>query len=92
MTSQFSDMTSSSNFFYAVCFSCKIYLLVQFSCHYYHWFWSYGNFFYKGLTRNPEIGNIPVCVLPNIWRLEQVGDTKIGMNVSNKMLLNTAKF
>ena len=26
-------------------------------------------FLYKGLTRNPEIGNIPVWVLPNIWRL-----------------------
>ena len=24
-------------------------------------------FFYKGLTRNPEIGNTPVWVLPNIW-------------------------
>ena len=41
------------------------------------------------LTRNPEIGN--VCVLPNIWRLGQVTDTKFGTNVSNKMLLNTAK-
>ena len=26
-------------------------------------------FFSKGLTRNPEIGNTPVCVLPDIWRL-----------------------
>ena len=24
-------------------------------------------FFYKGLTRNPEIGNTSVWVLPNIW-------------------------
>ena len=37
-------------------------------------------FFYKGLTRNPEIGNTPVWVLPNIWRLGQVMDTKFGMS------------
>ena len=49
-------------------------------------------FFYKRLTRNPEIGNTPVWVLPNIWRLGRVMDTKFGMNVSNRMLLNAAKF
>ena len=40
----------------------------------------------------PEIRNrkYPVCVFPNIWRLELVRDTKFGMNVSNKILLNTA--
>ena len=48
-------------------------------------------FFYKGLTKNPEIGNTPVWVLPNIWRLGQVRDTKFGTNVSNEMLLNAAK-
>ena len=36
----------------------------------------YNNFdsydFYKGLTRNPEIGNTPVQVLPNIWRLGEL--------------------
>ena len=42
-------------------------------------------FFYKGLTRNLEIGNTPVLVLPNIWRLVQVLDTKFGTNVSNKI-------
>ena len=26
-------------------------------------------YFYKELTGNPEIGNISVYVLPNIWRL-----------------------
>ena len=49
-------------------------------------------FFYKGLTKNPEIGNTPVCVLPNIWRLEWVMDTKFGRNVSIRMLLNATKF
>ena len=45
-------------------------------------------FFYKGLTRNPEIGNVHVWVFPNIWRLGRVIDT---MNVSNRMLLNAKK-
>ena len=49
-------------------------------------------FFYKGLTRNPEIGNNSVWVLPNIWRLGRVMDTKFGTNISNRMLLNAAKF
>ena len=49
-------------------------------------------FFYKGLTRNPEIGNIPIWVLPNIWRLGKVMDTKFGTNVSNRILLKVAKF
>ena len=49
-------------------------------------------FFYKVLTRNPEIGNTPVWALPYILRLGQVMDTKFGTNVSNKKLLNTAKF
>ena len=48
-------------------------------------------FFYSGLTRNPEIGNTPVWVLPNIWRLGQVRNIKFDTNVSNKMLLNAAK-
>ena len=47
--------------------------------------------FYKGLTRNPEIGNNPIRVWLNIWRLLQASNTKFGANVSNKMLLNDAK-
>ena len=39
-----------------------------------------------------KIGNAPVLVLPNSCRLGQVSDTKFGTNVSNKMLLNAAKF
>ena len=49
-------------------------------------------FFYKGFPRNPDIENTPVWVLPNIWRLAEFMDTKFGMNVSNRMLLNAAKF
>ena len=48
-------------------------------------------FFYKGLTGNPEIRNTTVYVLPNIWRLGRVRDTKFGTTVSNKMLLNAAE-
>ena len=48
-------------------------------------------FFYKGLITNPEIGNSPFWVLLNIWRLEQVKDTKFGTNVSNEILMNAAK-
>ena len=50
-------------------------------------------FFYKGLTRNVEIGNIAIWVLPNIWRLVQERDTKFGTNVSNKCywMLQNAK-
>ena len=91
MTSQFSHMTSSSVF---LTFFVS---LVTFS------YWSKFHIniitgsgvmtisFYKGLTRNPEIGNTPVWVLPNIWRLGRVMDTKFGTNVSNRMLLNAAK-
>ena len=48
-------------------------------------------FLCKRLTRNPEIGNTRIWVLPNIWRLVQVRDTKFGTKVSNEMLLNDAK-
>ena len=48
-------------------------------------------FFYKGLTRSPEIENTPIWLLPNTWRLGRVRDTKFSMNVSNEMLLNAVK-
>ena len=47
--------------------------------------------FYKGLTRNLEIGNNPVWGLTNFWRLGRVRNTKFAKNVSNKILLNAAK-
>ena len=48
-------------------------------------------FVYKGFTRSLEIGNTPVWILANIWRLERVRDATYGANVSDKKLLNTAK-
>ena len=49
-------------------------------------------FFYKGLTRIPEIGITPVWGLPNICRLGRAMDTKFGAIVCNRMLLNATKF
>ena len=42
--------------------------------------------------RNLKIGNTPIWVLLNIWRLGQIRDTKFGTNVFNEMLLNAAKY
>ena len=49
-------------------------------------------FFYKGLARNPKIGNTPVWILPNIWRQGKVMDTKFSAGVPNRMILNAATF
>ena len=49
------------------------------------------SFIYKDLSRNPEIGNIPFWIFPNIYRLRRVSDTNFGTNISNKKLLNAAK-
>ena len=49
------------------------------------------NSVYKELNRSPGIGNTPIWISPNIWRLGRVRDTKFGTNISNKKLLNTAK-
>ena len=91
MTSQFSDMTSLSTFWTLFCF------LVNFS----YWSKFHVNiitgsgiitiFFYKGLTRNPEIRDTSVWVLPNIWRLGRVRNTKPSTNSSDKIVLNAAK-
>ena len=91
MTSRFSKMRSSSIFWR--CFVS----LVKFS----YWSKFHVNIitgsgvmtisFYMGLTKSPEIGNTPVRVLLNIWRMWRARTTKFGTNVSNKMLLNAAK-
>ena len=89
MASQFSDMMSSWNFFV---------FLFKFS----YWSKFHVNiitgsgvmtiYFCKGLTRNLQIGNTPIRVFPNIWRLEQVSNTKFGKIIFNKVLLNPEKF
>ena len=47
--------------------------------------------FIRDLTRKPGFGNTPFWVLPNIWSLGQVGNTKFGTNASNKILVNVVK-
>ena len=92
MTRQLLNTTSSSKFFDVVlfllsrlvtglCFQSVSSLVLE--------LWQFS--LIKEFTRNLVIGNTPVWVLPNIWRLEWVMDTKFGTNVSNKMLLNVAK-
>ena len=92
MASESSDMTPSS-----IVFWCCFESFVKFS------YWSVFHvniitgsevmtiFFYKGLTRNPNIGNTSIWVSPNIWRLRQVRNTQFGTNFSNKMVLNAVK-
>ena len=83
MTSQFADMTLSLNFFDVVLF--KFSYWSKFHLNIMTGSGVMTIFFYKGLTRNREIGNTPVWLLPNIWRLGRVRDTKFGRNVSNEM-------
>ena len=44
------------------------------------------------MTRNLEIRNSTVWILPNIWRLEKVRVTKFGTNVFHEILPDTAKY
>ena len=64
-------------------------LLVQVSCQYHDWFWAGSIFVYNKSTRNLEIENAPIWVLPNIWRLGEVRDAKFSKNVCYKKLLKT---
>ena len=81
----FSDMASSSKFFDVLFFFVKFHVNTMAGSG------VVTIFYYKRLTRNLEIGNTPIWVLPNIWRLGPVRDSKFGTNFSNKMSLNNAK-
>ena len=93
ITPQFSDLNSLS-----ILFDIAFFPLITFS----YWSKFHVNLingfgvmtisFYKGLTRNSEIRNMFIWVLLNIWKLGQAWNTKFGMNASNKMLLNAAKY
>ena len=91
MTSQFSNITSSSNFWSCFVSLVKSSYWPKFNVNIITGSGVMASFFYKRSTRNPEIRNTPVWVLPNIWRLGQVRDTKFATNISNKMLLNALK-
>ena len=92
MTLQFPDMMSSSEFFDVVLFLLSNLVTGSSFMSISSLVLELWQFFYKGLARNPKMGNTPVWGLPNIWRLGRVMDTKFGTNVSNRMLLNAAKF
>ena len=85
ITSQFSDMMSSSTFLTLLCFSCQVQLLNKFHVNIINGSGVMTVSFYKGLIRNLEIGDTPVWVLPNIWSLGRVKDTKFGANMPNEM-------
>ena len=96
MTSQFADMTSSSKFLTSFCFFFKVSFVRISYLSKFHVNIITGSGIrtissYKGLIRNSKTQNIPVWVLPNIWWLGRVRDTKLGNSVSNEMLLNAAK-
>ena len=59
MTSQFADVTSSSNIFGVALFLLPSLLLVQVSCQYHTGSGVMIVYFCKGLTKNPEIRNTP---------------------------------
>ena len=89
VTSQISILL---NFFDIILFSFSF--IVEFSyCYKFHYNIITGSgvmriCFYKGLARNAEIENIPVRILTNILRPRQVNNTKLGTNISDKILLN----
>ena len=93
MTWQFVNMTSSSIFcdivfvslvLFSYCFKFDVNIITGSGVM--------TVFFCKGLTSNWESQNTPLWVLPNIRRLGRVRNTKFGMNISDKMLLNTSKW
>ena len=89
MTSQFLDMTSSTIFFDNVFFFfCLSSLVTKFQINIITGSEVMIIYFYERLTRNPEIENAPVRVLPNIWRLGQVRDTIFGTDVFNAKCQN----
>ena len=89
ISSQINEMTSLSDFFDVVFFSLVRFIYwYKFHVNIITGFWSYDNLFYKGFTRNLEIGTTHVSVFPNIWRLGQVRDTKFGMSPMKYMLQN----
>ena len=92
MTPKLSFMMSSSDFF-SRCFVSlvKFSYLFKFHVNIITGSGVMAISFYKGLIRNVEIGNTPVWVVSNIWRLGRARNTKFGTNVSNKMLLVPAK-
>ena len=86
MTSQFFDLTSTLNSFDVALFLVNFSYASKFHVNIITASGIMTIFFYKRLTRNPEFGNTPAWVLPNIWRLGRVMDTKFDTKISNRKL------
>ena len=92
MTSQFVAWRHSQTSLALPFFCCQVSYCSKFHFNIMTVFGVMTIFLYKKLTKNPEIGNTRVWFLPNIWRLGQVRNTKFCTTVSNKKLLNVAKY
>ena len=66
------------------CFSCQVWLLVQVSCQYNHWFWSYDNFLLQGIDQISRNWKYPHLSFAHSWRLGRVKNTKFATKVSNQ--------
>ena len=87
MTSQYPDITSSSNVFDILLFFRSSLVTSPYFMIISSLVWELSQF---SLIKDWQEIQKPE-VLPNICRLGQVRDFKFGMNVSNEMLLNAAK-
>ena len=85
------NMTSSSNLFQVVMFSQSS-LVSKFHFNMIIGFALITIFVFKGLTRNPKIGNSPVWILPYNWGQRRARDSKFDTNLSNEKLLNDTKY
>ena len=86
MTSQFTNMTSSSTFFFCGIVTGRNFMSVSLLVLE---LWQFSFIRDWSGFRKSEIELSEF--FPNIWRLGRIRDSTFGMNVSNKMLLNAAK-
>ena len=92
MTSQFPDMTSKSFFLRCFVFLVKFSYLSKFHVNIITGSGIMTIFFYKEFTRNPENRKCPRLSFAQYLETGANMDTELCTNVSNRMLLNAAKF
>ena len=86
----FVNMTSSSSFFNVIVFSLSSFVS-KFHFNIITGFGVMTFFVYKGLTRNPEIGNTRIWILPYNLGLGVAHKRKVIVNYSNKKLMKAVK-
>ena len=91
MTSQFPDMTSSSDFFDVAVFLLSSLVTGPSFMSITGLVLELWQFLFIKDWPESEIGNTPVWAWANIWKLGRVRETKFSTIVSNKSLLNAAK-